>query len=242
MILKILVLVASIAQVIGAAYLSIGTFEQTVRPLPVFIQPAGWAFSIWGVIYTLSFVFAVYQIIPKYDNELLKQMRLPVLLGFSGSITWLFFAGQTNWTVWLTIPILFAMAFLFVRVVTAHESIDKWPRIFSKDILLPYAAWTAIAAWVNVQALLVDQSIIISSTVNILTNALLFIGLALFTLFYFKKTGYSAWYGAVMVWAGIAVVVANLNGGSIWFALAAGAYTLISAVLIVRTFIRQPNN
>jgi len=233
MILKILVLVASVAQVVGAAYLSIGTFEQSVRELPVFIQPAGWAFSIWGLIYTLSFVYAVYQIIPRYDNALLKQTRLPALLGFSGSIAWLFFAGMTNWTMWLTIPILFAMALVFIRIVNARNTNDKWQTIFSKDILLPYAAWTGIAAWVNVQALLVDQSIVTSSAINMTTNALLFVGLAIFTLFYFKRTMYSPWYGGVMVWAGMAVVAANLESGSTWFALIAGTFALLSAGLIL---------
>jgi len=238
MLLKILVLFASIAQVLGAAYLSIGTFQETARQLPVFIQPAGWAFSIWGLIYSLSFIYAVYQIIPKYDNELLKQTRLPALLGFSLSIAWLFFAGLTNLWVWLTIPILFAMAIILVRIVNAPAVVTKWQRVFSRNILLPYAAWTGIAVWVNVQALLVDQMIITSSTINFVTNLVLFAGLATFTLFYFKKTAYSAWYGGIMIWAGIAVVTVNLTEGSIWFALLAGMYTIVSAGLVVRGFVR----
>jgi hypothetical protein len=238
MILKILVLIASIAQVGGAAFLSIGTFEESARAFPVLIQPAGWAFSIWGLIYTLSFVYAIYQIIPKYDNELLRQTRLPALLGFSLSIAWLFFAGMTNWTVWLTIPILFAMAFFLVGIVNTKASGDKWQTIFSKDILLPYAAWTGIAAWVNVQALLVDQTIVTTSTTNVITNLILFTGLAAFTLFYFKKTGYSFWYGGIMIWAGIAVVAANLTEGIVWFAALAVVYALVSAGLTVRKLIK----
>jgi hypothetical protein len=238
MILKILVLVASIAQVVGAAFLSIGTFQDAIRALPVFIQPAGWAFSIWGLIYTLSFIYAVYQIIPKYDNALLKQTRLPALLGFSLSIVWLFFAGMSNVSVWLTIPILFAMAGLFVRVVHAEAPASKWQTIFSKDILLPYAAWTGIAAWVNVQALLVDQAIITSPTINILSNLVLFVGLASFTLFYFKKTNYSAWYGGIMIWAGTAVVFANVAEGSLWFAALATLFTLMSAALTIRALLK----
>jgi hypothetical protein len=238
MTLKILVLIASIAQVVGAILLSIGTFEESARALPVFIQPAGWAFSIWGLIYTLSFVYAVYQIIPKYDNELLRQTRLPALLGFSLSIAWLFFAGMSNWTVWLTIPILFAMAFFLIEIVNTKASGDKWQTIFSKDILLPYAAWTGIAAWVNVQALLVDQAIVTTSTINIITNLILFVGLAAFTLFYFKKTGYSAWYGGIMIWAGVAVVAANLTDGSMLFAVLAGVFALASSGLIVRALLK----
>ena len=69
MFLKILVLVSAITQVVAPAYLSIGTFETSERIMQVFIQPAGWAFSIWGLIYTLSFIYAIYQLIPKYENS-----------------------------------------------------------------------------------------------------------------------------------------------------------------------------
>ena len=229
MILKISVLAAAILQVVAAAYLSIGTFEDSERALQVFIQPAGWAFSIWGLIYTLSLIYAVYQLVPKYDNELLKVTRLPALIGFLGSIVWLYFAGMSSWLVWLTIPVLFAMAFVFIKVVTAKESEDKVQTIFSKKILLPYAAWTGIASWINIQALLIEQSVITTDVINVIANALLFAAIACFTIYYYKRSGYSAWYGGVMVWASIGVISANLaSGGSVWFAAAAALLILIT--------------
>jgi len=226
MILKILVLVASIGQVIAAGYLSIGTFEQSERILPVFIQPAGWAFSIWGLIYTLSIIYGIYQIIPKYDNKILRQTRMPALLGFTGSVVWLYFAGMSNWTVWLTILVLFFMAVVLTKVVTASEGKSTWQNRFSKYLLLPYAAWAGIASWVNVQALLIEREVVTTENVNIGTNLALFIGLALFTMHYYKKSGYSIWYGGVMVWASIAIVVVNVQEGSMLFAILAGAYAL----------------
>ena len=238
MILKILVLLASVGQVIAAAYLSIGTFEQTERALPVLIQPAGWAFSIWGLIYSLSIVYGMYQIIPKYDNKTLKQTRVPALLGFTGSAVWLYFAGMSNWMVWLTILVLFGMALVLTTVVTAAEGENIWQNRFSKYILLPYAAWAGIASWVNVQALLLDQNVITSPSVNFVTNIFLFIGLTLFTLKYFRKSGYSAWYGGVMVWAATAIVAANWEMGSIWFVLLATGYILVTVSLCGRKFLK----
>lgn len=238
MILKVLVLLASIGQVVAAVYLSIGTFEQTERVLPVFIQPAGWAFSIWGLIYTLSIVFAIYQIIPKYDNKVLRQTRLPALLGFSGSALWLYFAGMENGMVWLTILVLFAMAIVLTKVVTAAEGKDVWQNRLSKYVLLPYAAWTGIAVWVNAQALLVDQAVVVKENINIVTNLILFVGLALFTMYYYKKSGYSLWYGGVMIWASVAILIVNLQAGSILFATLAGVYVLVTANLYRRKVLR----
>jgi hypothetical protein len=82
MTLKIAVLLASILQVVAASLLSIGTFDTTERTLETFIQPAGWAFSIWGLIYLFSIVYGVYQVIPQYDNQVLTATRPQRLLGF----------------------------------------------------------------------------------------------------------------------------------------------------------------
>lgn len=226
MLLKISVLAASLLQVVGAAYLSIGTFQDSVRAFPVFIQPAGWAFSIWGLIYTLSIIYAIYQIIPKFDNATLRATRVPALIGFLGSVVWLYFAGMSTWVTWLTIPVLFSMALAFTFVVKAPESDDVWSNRLSKHILLPYAAWTGIASWLNIQALLIERDIITNSSVNIVSNILLFICIVSFTMFYYRKSGYRAWYGGVMVWAATSVAIVNYERGSWLFMSLALAFAL----------------
>jgi hypothetical protein len=239
MILKILVLVSAIVQIAGAAFLSVGTFETSERIMPVFIQPAGWAFSIWGLIFTLSFVYAVYQLIPRYDNELLKKTRIPAIVGFLGAVAWLYFAGMDNSFVWLTIPILFLMAISFTFVIKAKNKGSKINILLSKKILLPYAAWTGIASWLNIQSLLSEKSLITSDLINLLSNGILFLCIATFTLFYFKKTDYSFWYGGVMIWASIGVIYSNLNGGSILFAGLAGLLILVVLFLYIKKVLKK---
>jgi len=239
MLLKISVLIAAISQVIAAAYLSIGTFEMSTRELPALIQPAGWAFSIWGVIYALSFVYAIYQIIPKYDNELLRATRLPTLIGFVGSIAWLYFAGTSDWLTWLTIPILFIMAIALTYVVRAKNTGDRLTDYLSKSIILPYAAWAGIAAWVNVHALLLDRDIITTANMNIVVGIVLFTGLASFTTYYFRKSGYSAWYGSVMIWASIAVVAASYQRADWLFVIVASLFAFGTLALYLQKRLRS---
>jgi hypothetical protein len=234
MILKISILIASILQVFAAGFLNIGSFENADAALPVFIQPAGWAFSIWGLIYTLSFVYAVYQLIPKYDNALLTKTRLPALVGFLGSIAWLYFAGMTSGLIWLTIPVLFGMAIALTFVVTTPDTNDATQSVLSKKILFPYAAWTGIASWLNIQAVLNDQGVVTSEVINYISNSILFVCIAAFTLYYFRKSGYCPWYGGVMVWASVAVVFVNVTEGSVWFAIAGGLLGVITLGLYVR--------
>lgn len=234
MFVKIFVLVAAIAQVIAAAYLSIGTFEETERMLPVLIQPAGWAFSIWGLIYVLSAIYAVYQLVPKYDNETLRATRVPALVAFVGSIVWLYFAGMTNGLVWLTIPTLFIMAIALTYVVRAPESSDARQNFFSKYTLLPYAAWAGVACWINVQALLLDQVVVTNSSVNFATNLVLFFGLVVFTMYYFTQTRYNAWYGGVLVWASMAVAIVNYQRADWEFMAFAAAFAATVVGLYVK--------
>ncbi len=232
--LKVCVLIASISQVIAAIYLSGATFQDTERIFPVFIQPADWAFSIWGLIYTLSIVYGVYQIIPKHDNALLRATRKPALVGFVGSGVWLYFAGMSNALVWLTIPTLFAMAFAFTRVVNTEGIGNNMTTNFSKNILLPYAAWTGTACWINIQAILVEKNIITNVSTNNISNAILFVGIVSFTLYYFHKTKYSIWYGGVILWASIGVISANISEGSMVFAGAAGLCALVVFWMMIK--------
>jgi len=235
MILKLSVLVAAILQVAAAGFLSLSTFQNTGDMLPVFIQPAGWAFSIWGLIYLLSFIYAVYQVIPSNDNATLRATRLPAMIGFLSSIAWLYLAGMDNWLIWLTAPVLFLMAISFVFVIRAPDNADTTKTLLSKQILFPYAAWTGIASWLNVQTLLTDQAIVTTPTMNYVTNGFLFACIAAFTLYYYKQTKYSAWYGGVLVWAGIAVAYVNVvEHNNLVFATLGGLLSLIAASIFIK--------
>jgi benzodiazapine receptor len=58
---------------------------------PTLVTPAGFTFSIWGVIYTLLLLFVVYQALPKNrDKPFLSQVG--VLFGLSSvcNVCWLF--------------------------------------------------------------------------------------------------------------------------------------------------------
>jgi len=72
------------------------------------IDPAGWAFSIWGVIYTLLGFFTVYQALPsewiKYlggkrnDDLIFNKFNLIFLLNMMLNAAWLpVFQSNTQW-------------------------------------------------------------------------------------------------------------------------------------------------
>lgn len=233
MFLRILVLITAILQIPAAALLSVGTFENVTRPLPTLIQPAGWAFSIWGLIYLLSLVFAIYQVIPKNDNQTLRAVRIPALIAFAGSTLWLWLAGDSTIVVWGTVPVLFIMAGALSYVVSQPRLPARWPQLFSQSTLLPYAAWTGIAQWLNVQALLNDREVITTESINLISNLGFLVCIALFSFYFFYRSGWSVWYGGVIAWASLGIVVANMPSGSYFVAIFAGLLGL-SALACIR--------
>jgi len=234
MFLRILVLVAALAQVPVAVYLGAGSFEGVTQALPVFIQPAGWAFAIWGLIYALSIVFAVYQVIPKYDNQTLRAVRIPALIAFIGSSVWLLFANSVTTLIWFSIPTLFIMGGVLAYVVTVPRLPAQWPQLFSQSILFPYAAWAGIAQWLNAQALLNEQGIITSESINLFSNLGFLLCIVVFSFYFFYRSGWSVWYGGVIVWASIGIISTNVAGGSIIIAVFAGVLALAALASIRR--------
>ena len=111
--------------------------------------------------------------------------------------------------------------------------------ILSKKILFPYAAWTAIAAWLNPAALLIERKIVTSEGLNIAINLFLFGAILSVTLYFFKKSNFSSWYGAVLLWATAGIIAANLSLGSVLFAVLAGAY---AAVVVFACYKNESRN
>lgn len=230
MFLRILVLIAALLQIPAAIYLSVGTFENVARALPTLIQPAGWAFSIWGIIYTLSIVFAVYQAIPKYDNQTLRAARVPALIAFLGSSGWLWLAGFDGGVVWLTVPTLFLMAGVLNYVATLPALPARGAEFLSYSTLMPYAAWTGVAQWLNIQALINDKDMIMVESLNLLSNLGFLLCIAVFSFYFFYRSRWSVWYGLIIAWAGMGIVSANIPEGSYFVAAFAGVLALAALV------------
>lgn len=235
MILRYLVVLAAIAQVPAAYLLSAGQFESGIANAPVvYIQPAGWTFGIWGLIYLLSITFAVYQVIPKNDNQLLRAVRIPALIAFVGSSLWLVAANSTGAYIWLTIPILFSIAIALCVVVVQPPLANPKAQWFSYSTLMPYAAWTGIAQWLNIQALVNAEGLITTGAMNTTSNVFLLIIIAFFSLYWLRKAQYSLWYGGVIIWASMGVIAANTGSpeGSVIIATMAGALGLAAMALV----------
>ncbi len=129
----------------------IGSQSDSVRTL---ITPAGWAFSIWGALYTGSALFAIYQALPSQrDNALLAPLRMPAAGAFLGNALWAAYTQIFGLSLISVVIIAGTLACLLriYRAVSA-ATLTTGERWFAFVPLSALAAWLTVATTVNIAA------------------------------------------------------------------------------------------
>lgn len=133
----------------------IGDQSDSVRTL---ITPAGWAFAIWGALYTGTLVFAVFQALARHrDDALLARIRWPAAGAFLGNGLWALYTQSFGLT---AISVVIILATL-VCLLTIYRIVAAWPSPFTTGerwcVVLPLtalASWLTVASIVNIAAAL----------------------------------------------------------------------------------------
>ncbi|MEN3746272.1 hypothetical protein TPR58_03765 [Sphingomonas sp. HF-S3] len=122
------------------------------------ITPAGWAFSIWGALYTGTLVFAVYQALPaRRDDALLKWVRWPAAGAFLGNGLWALYTQSLGLGSASVAIILFTLLCLlhcfrvFANWAVPFTGGERWCVVLPLSAL---ASWLTVASIVNIAATL----------------------------------------------------------------------------------------
>lgn len=178
-------------------------FTEAQLPIPQIdppIQPAGYAFAIWGLIYGWLVVSAVFGIWKRGDSPSWDHARKPLIASLAIGTPWLWIANQSP--VWATITI-FMMAAGAIWALLNSPKFDRW--WFQAPVGI-YAGWLTAASFVSLGSTAAGYGIILSS----LGWAYLGITLALgVTLAVLARRPSAPEYGFTVVWALIGIIVAN---------------------------------
>lgn len=146
---------------IGAGFLpqigigqEIGERSDAVRTL---ITPVGWAFAIWGPLFVLSVLFAIWQALPKQKNNgLLAQIGWPAAIALAAQGVWSTYTQIDNLTFVSVAIILVSLAALsyVARALASAPSLTPAERLFAAPAFTALAAWLTAASVVNVAAML----------------------------------------------------------------------------------------
>lgn len=94
---------------------------------PTLITPAGFTFSIWGIIYILLFAFVVFQLLPRHRQDPFnEQVSYLFIVSSVFNIVWLFLWQYDYITV--SVPVIFALLASLVAVyLRLHVGKSKAP-------------------------------------------------------------------------------------------------------------------
>ena len=127
------------------------------------ISPAGYAFSIWGLIFSLLGLFVVYQALPdawidNRNNDLIfNYMSYAWLINMATQVVWApFFRSETGWGYVISaIAILLMLASsLAMMVISTRMEVNGWEWTFIRGGFSVYSGWLTAATILNITAIL----------------------------------------------------------------------------------------
>lgn len=204
-----------------------GGFDADQFPIPQEdppVQPAGYAFAIWGVICLWLTAGALFGLLRRAEAPDWQPMRAPLCLSLAVGTIWLPVAVTS--AVWAAILIWVMLAGALIALFRA-PALDRWWAAYPLGL---YTGWLSAAACVALGLVSAGWGFLDAQTA-----ALVFVFLAL-VLASAVQTALPRVpsYAVAVVWALAAIVVQNLAGNATVAALAAGG----ALVLAWRTYRR----
>ncbi len=209
-----------------------------------FFVPAGYVFSIWGLIYLALIGFAVYQALPSQrENPRLRRVRYLFALSCAANVAWVFLWHYERFPLTLVamVVLLALLIGIYLRLGIGRTAVSAAERWLVRVSFSIYLGWITVATIANVTQLLdylnwgawgispEAWTVIMLAAATAITAAVLF-------------TRRDAAYALVIVWAvaGIAVKHAGspIVATTAW--VAAVIVLLLAAVALWFNSRRQP--
>ena len=123
----------------------------------VFFVPAGYVFSIWGVIYLGLVAFAVYQALPSQrNNPRLMGVGILFALSCAANIAWIFLWHYERFPLTLVamLALLASLIGVYLRLGIGREAVPATERWLVRVPFSIYLGWVSVATIANVTSLL----------------------------------------------------------------------------------------
>ncbi|WP_158847111.1 tryptophan-rich sensory protein [Algibacter sp. L1A34] len=223
------------------------TIGEVSREYNTLFTPAGYAFSIWGIIYLLVLGFVIYQgrslFVKVRDDAFILKTGWWFLVSCIANCLWIV-AWIYGYTLWSSI-FIFTLLFSLIQIVLKNsmELVDEpisvivflwWPFVI-------YSGWVTVASIANVSAVLVKYNWAGFGLSPTFWTVLLIVIAVIINLTITWKRNMRE-FALVGAWALIAIYVANsdVNNVVAYTALVAAAILIISSS--THAFINRKTN
>ena len=123
----------------------------------IYFVPAGYVFSIWGLIYLGLIAFAVYQALPaQRENPRLQRMGWWFALASVANIAWIFLWHYLvfNWTIVAMLALLGSLIAIYLRLGIGRTAVPAGERWAVRAPFSVYLGWITVATIANATQLL----------------------------------------------------------------------------------------
>lgn len=226
---QILVIVATVG-VIVFNYLAATGYVGGVTPgyisdkYPSLVTPAGYAFSIWSLIYLGLIAFSIFQFLPA-NTERFRNLRSPYILSCAANCAWIYFWHHEAILVCVGVIFLLlgTLAFININLQKTETTGEFW---FAKFPFGLYFGWVTAASILNATIALIYLNVqIADSTAVFVGAALLLTATALGVIVRLKLN--NPFYPIAIAWALTAIAVKQSQQTLIVASAAVGVIILL---------------
>lgn len=177
------------------------------------IEPAGYAFVIWALIYGASIIFGIYQLPARQlEDPALERIRPWMASAFLGTNVWLILArfgplwGTPICILWMAVSLI--PAFLMVTRKNPATATERWCQVVPVAV---FTGWVVIATFANLASVLKDNRLLGFVHHELAWSVAMIISACVIAcLLIFRSRG-NLWFGATVVWALAAIAAANIG-------------------------------
>ena len=206
---------------------------------PTLIAPAGYVFSIWGVIYALLLIFTVFQALPSQgDRPFLRQVGYFFFLSSLANMSWLFLwhYGQIVLSILPMFVLLISLILIYLRLKVGKSDASTKEKFSVHVPFSVYLGWITVASIANVAAAAVSLDLN-GLGLGEVTWTVLVIIIALIITLGVIVTRKDVAYSLVLVWALVGIVVKQSANQSI--VLTAGASVAVILIALIAVSLRS---
>jgi len=203
---------------------------------PVRFTPAGYVFSIWGVIYLGLITYAIYQALPgQRANPRLRAIFGPFMLSSIANSSWIFtwHYGLYPLSVLVILLLLGSLITLYARLYPSFATVTNAERWTTHIPFRIYLGWATVATIANVTILLYDLGWR-GAPLTAELWAVILIGIGAIIGIVFALKLWDAAYTLVLVWAFVGIYVKQSDAPVVAYTALGLAGTLAIITLISR--------
>lgn len=199
------------------------------------ITPAGWAFSIWGLIYLLALAHAVVALV-RGDGTGSRRFVLDLGALYLGATAWIALSSA-SWS-WATFLVLAVMTWFAVDAARiAARTAEGWEGVLARATSGIYAGWVSAAVFLNLGTAAIELDL--ADPADHAWQVVLLAVAAGFALVVNVSMTRSPGYAAAVAWALVGVIAAVAGESTAAVVVAVVALVALAVQTVLATLRRS---